>query len=59
VVVAVKFVYFDYTCPYSRRLSDLLGGLGASGVRWRPFVLAEQNRDDDEGAPVWERGRRR
>jgi hypothetical protein len=54
VVVAVTFVYFDYTCPYSRRFSELLDAVGASGVRWRPFALAEQNRDD-EGPPVWER----
>jgi hypothetical protein len=54
VVAAVKVVYFDYTCPYSRRFSELLDAVGATEVRWRPFALAEQNRDD-EGAPVWER----
>jgi hypothetical protein len=48
------FVFFDYTCPYSRRLSELLDAVGATEVRWRPFVLAEANRDD-EGPPVWER----
>ncbi len=53
-MAAVQVVYFDYTCPYSRRLSDLLDAVGASGTRWRPFALAEQNRDD-EGPPVWER----
>ncbi|MDP9433383.1 MAG: DsbA family protein [Actinomycetota bacterium] len=54
MVVAVQVVYFDYTCPYSRRFSELLDGVGATGARWRPFALAEQNRDD-EGPPVWER----
>ncbi len=53
-MAAVTFVFFDYTCPYSRRLSDLLDALGATGVRWQPFVLAEQNRDEP-GPPVWAR----
>lgn len=53
-MAAITVVWFDYTCPYSRRLSDLLDTLGTTGVRWRPFALAEQNRDD-EGAPVWDR----
>jgi protein-disulfide isomerase len=53
-VTAVTFVFFDYTCPYSRRMSDLLDSAGVEQVRWRPFALAESNRDD-EGAPVWER----
>jgi hypothetical protein len=54
LVVALESVYFDYTCPYSRRLSDLLVALQVTGLTWRPFVLAEQNRDD-KGRPVWER----
>jgi hypothetical protein len=54
LVVALESVYFDYTCPYSRRLSDLLVALQVTGPTWRPFVLAEQNRDD-KGRPVWER----
>lgn len=52
-VATVSVVYFDYTCPYSRRFSDLLDGVGMTGPRWRPFALAEQNRDD--GVPVWDR----
>jgi hypothetical protein len=47
-------VFFDYTCPYSRRLSELLDAVQAPEVRWGPFVLAEQNRDDG-GPPVWQR----
>ncbi|SDY78406.1 DSBA-like thioredoxin domain-containing protein [Modestobacter sp. DSM 44400] len=47
-------VFFDYTCPYSRRLSELLGAVEAPRVRWGPFVLAENNRDQD-GPPVWQR----
>jgi protein-disulfide isomerase len=47
-------VFFDYTCPYSRRLSELLDVVEAPEVRWGPFVLAEQNRDD-QGPPVWQR----
>jgi hypothetical protein len=54
LVVALESVYFDYTCPYSRRLSDLLIALQVTELTWRPFVLAEQNRGD-EGRPVWER----
>lgn len=54
MVVALESVYFDYTCPYSRQLSELLDALQVTGVRWRPFVLVEQNRGN-ESAPVWER----
>jgi hypothetical protein len=54
VVVALESVYFDYTCPYSRQLSALLDALNVTALRWRPFVLAEQNRGNDT-APVWER----
>jgi hypothetical protein len=54
MVVALESVYFDYTCPYSRRLSELLDALRITEVRWRPFVLAEQNRGN-EGTLVWER----
>ena len=51
---ALASVFFDYTCPYSRRLSQLLDAVGERRVQWRPFVLAEANRDD-EGASVWQR----
>ena len=47
-------VFFDYACPYSRRLSELLDGVQAPEVRWGPFVLAEHSRSD-EGPPVWQR----
>lgn len=53
-MAAVTFVFFDYTCPYSRRMSDLLDSVGVEQVQWLPFALTESNRDD-EGAPVWER----
>lgn len=50
---SATFVFFDYSCPYSARLSRLLDGAQLSGVRWRPFLLAEHNRADG-GPPVWE-----
>jgi hypothetical protein len=53
-VASAMMVFFDYTCPYSRRLSELLDAVEAPEVRWGPFVLAEQNRDDG-GPPVWQR----
>ena len=46
-------VYFDFTCPYSRRTGAWLRALDEP-VRWRPFLLRESNRRD-EGAPEWER----
>ena len=52
-MVALASVFFDYTCPFSRRLGQLLDAVGETRIRWRPFVLAEANRDD-EGVPVWE-----
>lgn len=53
-MTSTMLVFFDYTCPYSRRLSELLDAAEAPEARWGPFVLAEQNRDDD-GPPAWER----
>jgi 2-hydroxychromene-2-carboxylate isomerase len=53
MAASVTFVFFDYTCPYSWRLSRLLDGAGIAGVRWRPFLLAEHNRTGGAG-PVWE-----
>lgn len=53
MTASATFVFFDYSCPYSARLSRLLDGAQVSGVRWRPFLLAEHNRADG-GPPVWE-----
>lgn len=46
-------VYFDFSCPYSRRTARWLGGLDEA-ARWRPFLLRESHRDDD-GPADWDR----
>jgi hypothetical protein len=43
-------VYFDFTCPYSRRTARWWRELDES-ARWRPFLLRESHREDD-GARV-------
>lgn len=53
MTASVTSVFFDYTCPDSSRLSQLLDGAGVTGVQWRPFLLAEHNRTDGD-LPVWE-----
>ncbi len=46
-------VYFDFSCPYSRRTARWLTGLDEP-ARWRPFLLRESHRDDD-GPAEWDR----
>lgn len=46
-------IYFDFSCPYSRRTGLWWRGLGEP-ARWRPFLLREHNRTD-EGVPEWAR----
>lgn len=46
-------IYFDFTCPYSRRTARWWRQLGEPG-RWRPFLLREAHRDDN-GPPEWDR----
>jgi hypothetical protein len=46
-------IYFDFTCPYSRRTARWWRELGEPG-RWRPFLLREAHRNDD-GPPEWDR----
>ena len=46
-------IYFDFTCPYSRRTGRWWRELGEP-ARWRPFLLREAHRDDD-GPPEWDR----
>jgi protein-disulfide isomerase len=46
-------VYFDFTCPYSRRTGRWWRELDEP-ARWRPFLLREHHRDDD-GPAEWER----
>jgi hypothetical protein len=46
-------VYFDFTCPYSRRAGRWWRELGEP-ARWRPFLLRENNRDGD-GPAEWDR----
>lgn len=46
-------VFFDYTCPHSARLSELLDTAGGRQPRWSPFPLADPNRAGD-GPPVWQ-----
>lgn len=47
-------IYFDFTCPYSRRTGRWWQELREE-ARWRPFLLREAHRDDD-GPAEWERG---
>jgi hypothetical protein len=46
-------VYFDFTCPYSRRTGRWWRELDEP-ARWRPFLLRESHRDDD-GPAEWDR----
>jgi hypothetical protein len=46
-------VYFDFTCPYSRRTGRWWRELDEP-ARWRPFLLRESDRDDD-GPAEWDR----
>ncbi len=46
-------VYFDFTCPYSRRTALWWRELDEP-ARWRPFLLRESHRDDD-GPAEWDR----
>lgn len=46
-------IYFDFTCPYSRRTGRWWRELGKP-ARWRPFLLCEAHRDDD-GPAEWDR----
>jgi hypothetical protein len=46
-------IYFDFTCPYSRRTGRWWRELDEP-ARWRPFLLREVNRDDD-GPAEWDR----
>lgn len=46
-------IYFDFTCPYSRRAGRWWRELGEP-ASWRPFLLRENNRDDD-GPAEWDR----
>lgn len=47
-------IYFDFSCPYSRRTGMWWRELGEP-ARWRPFLLREHNRTGD-AEPEWERG---
>ena len=46
-------IYFDFTCPYSRRTGRWWRELGEP-ARWRPFLLREAHRDDG-GPAEWQR----
>ena len=46
-------VYFDVTCPYSRRAGRWWRELGEP-ARWRPYLLRESHRNDD-GPAEWDR----
>ncbi len=46
-------IYFDFTCPYSRRTGRWWRELDEPG-RWRPFLLRESHREDD-GLAEWDR----
>ena len=53
VTGALIDVYFDFSCPYSRRTARWWAGLDEP-ARWRPFLLRESHRDDN-GPPEWAR----
>lgn len=50
---AVIDIWFDVTCPYSRRTGRWWSALDQP-ARWRPFLLREAHRTDG-GPPEWER----
>ena len=55
-------VYFDYTCPWGRQAGYWLIHLEESDlveITWKPYLLEQQNSDNDEGwfarDPQWKR----
>ena len=46
-------IYFDFTCPYSRRTGRWWQELQQE-ARWRPFLLREAHREDG-GPAEWDR----
>lgn len=50
-------VYFDYTCPWVRQAGYWLIHLEESDlveITWKPYLLEQQNSDNDEGWFAWD-----